>query len=467
MTNRVQPDPNPASNLQNRAAPSRGSAVDALFAHAMASISASFAPPSVPSISSLPKPAAPIVSNARRAEKKQREKAESRQDDVARAGDRRGAEPGVVAVGAPLTAAQAARQELRRASDSGARHALSSPADDPIADSDDSTPRETSQPARSTREPGPSSTSGRSSGDQSDSGRHDGSRPSDGSAGGPAQALAGADTRSGTQTPQSGSAPSSVPAAGTGTVNAPASNVASGAGSSSSSSNSGPSAIKAEAAAIAKPDPIAALGALGSRPSRVRLIEESTPTQNTSRQASLPDQVSRGLATLLRHQGGSVTLRLTPESLGQIKINLKIEEGHVWATFEPSSDASRDAITHSLASLRTSLESRGLVVERLDLASPLQKFDPARLDPSHDPLPQARPDSGLAGNADSGSSGSADHQREQFDQSFGAGGVDSMSSDDGPDSEPTPDIRAHDAGILQDSPIQPGMARRLRLDAVA
>ena len=123
----------------------------------------------------------------------------------------------------------------------------------------------------------------------------------------------------------------------------------------------------ASGAAGAKADPMAALGAFGARSSRVRFTTDSTPNQAALRSASLPDQVARGLATLLRHQGGSVTIRLTPEALGQIKINLKIEDAHVWATFQPSSDASHEAIDQSLASLRSSLESRGLIVERLEV----------------------------------------------------------------------------------------------------
>ncbi|MBL8761218.1 MAG: flagellar hook-length control protein FliK [Phycisphaerae bacterium] len=205
----------------------------------------------------------------------------------------------------------------------------------------------------------------------------------------------------------------------------------------------------------------------------MRFIAESAPAQAPARSASLPDQVARGLATLLRHQGGSVTIRLTPESLGQIKINLKIEDAHVWASFQPSSDASRDAIQQSLASLRASLESRGLVVERLEVAPAATfHFDQSLRDSNPRPHTPAFPDSigpddpntaGSQTGTDPDGRGDAHHPTGRHEPGL------ARADDQGSPShtELLPDSMGPASVLLLDSPGGPGLARRLRLDAVA
>lgn len=214
---------------------------------------------------------------------------------------------------------------------------------------------------------------------------------------------------------------------------------------------------------------MAALGAFGARSSRVRFTTDSTPNQAALRSASLPDQVARGLATLLRHQGGSVTIRLTPEALGQIKINLKIEDAHVWATFQPSSDASHEAIDQSLASLRSSLESRGLIVERLEVVpSGVANFEQSLRDSNHQsssPGEQRESDQSDPNGAGS-QSGSQPGQDGSGDR--GSASAAPTNRQDSPsDTELLPDSIGTASLFTEESPSESGMARRLRLDAVA
>lgn len=218
---------------------------------------------------------------------------------------------------------------------------------------------------------------------------------------------------------------------------------------------------------------MAALGALGARSSRVRFTAELPSNQAAPRSASLPDQVARGLATLLRHQGGSVTIRLTPETLGQIKINLKIEDAHVWATFQPSSDASHDAIGQSLASLRASLESRGLVVERLEVVpAGLANFEQSLRDPNH----QANSPEAQDQSQPSDPNGTGSHPGSHSGYGSAGEGLGAQDSprtseaDERPpasDTELLPDSIGSAAIFMEESPSESGMARRLRLDAVA
>lgn len=220
---------------------------------------------------------------------------------------------------------------------------------------------------------------------------------------------------------------------------------------------------------------MAALGALGARSSRVRFTAELPANQAAPRTGSLPDQVARGLATLLRHQGGSVTIRLTPESLGQIKINLKIEDAHVWATFQPSSDASHDAINQSLASLRAALESRGLVVERLEVVpTGLANFEQSLRDSNHQsnsPEGQNQPSDPNATASQLDSQSGSHSGQGGPGQGLGAQGTSGVSAAgeqaQASDTELLPDSIGSAAIFMEESPSESGMARRLRLDAVA
>lgn len=163
-------------------------------------------------------------------------------------------------------------------------------------------------------------------------------------------------------------------------------------------------------------------------------------------------------------------MRLTPESLGQIKIHLKIEEAHVWATFQPSSDASHDAIDQTLASLRATLESRGLIVERLEvLPSGLANFDQTLRDSNHQsnspgaPGPSQQNDPNAAG-SQSGQSGSGQSPGNRSSASTAAPMNDQNSSSD---TELIPDPIGPASLFMEDSLSEFGMARRLRLDAMA
>lgn len=75
-------------------------------------------------------------------------------------------------------------------------------------------------------------------------------------------------------------------------------------------------------------------------------------------------QLTRGLAAALRHKGGEVTLRLSPESLGSLKIKLLVEQGRVSARFEATTTQARQLLESHMHALKSALEARGLVPER-------------------------------------------------------------------------------------------------------
>jgi flagellar hook-length control protein FliK len=81
----------------------------------------------------------------------------------------------------------------------------------------------------------------------------------------------------------------------------------------------------------------------------------------------LAAQAARGLAAAIRQGRGSVTLRLTPEALGDLRIRVNLSDARVQATFEVETDQARQLLDKSLADLRTALEARGLEIESLDV----------------------------------------------------------------------------------------------------
>lgn len=78
-------------------------------------------------------------------------------------------------------------------------------------------------------------------------------------------------------------------------------------------------------------------------------------------------RVMRGLSTATQQTGGSLTLRLHPEDLGMVRIELQLAEGSVKAQITTQTDAARELLTRDLTQLRESLHRHGLTVEKLEV----------------------------------------------------------------------------------------------------
>jgi flagellar hook-length control protein FliK len=63
--------------------------------------------------------------------------------------------------------------------------------------------------------------------------------------------------------------------------------------------------------------------------------------------------------------GGTMHIRLDPPELGPLAVTVRLRNGVMEASFETSSDEAAKLLSHSLGSLKTSLESQGVSVERL------------------------------------------------------------------------------------------------------
>jgi len=72
---------------------------------------------------------------------------------------------------------------------------------------------------------------------------------------------------------------------------------------------------------------------------------------------------------VLNQKGGAVTLRLTPASMGTVRIHLQIEGSSVNAQFHTQTPGARTLLQQQLTTLRTALEGQGLTVDRLSVQS--------------------------------------------------------------------------------------------------
>jgi hypothetical protein len=77
--------------------------------------------------------------------------------------------------------------------------------------------------------------------------------------------------------------------------------------------------------------------------------------------------VNRGMAAVVKQNGGSVTIKLSPESLGPLKIQMTIDGGRVDLRFDAATDQARDMLTRNADMLRQSLHNKGLGVERMQV----------------------------------------------------------------------------------------------------
>jgi flagellar hook-length control protein FliK len=90
-----------------------------------------------------------------------------------------------------------------------------------------------------------------------------------------------------------------------------------------------------------------------------------TMTGLNAEEPTTTGRVIRGLSAMLQQRGGSMTMRLDPPALGQLRVQMTISSGTVTAEFQPATTEAQALLDRSIATLRSALESQGLTVERL------------------------------------------------------------------------------------------------------
>jgi flagellar hook-length control protein FliK len=141
-------------------------------------------------------------------------------------------------------------------------------------------------------------------------------------------------------------------------------------------------------------------------------------------------QLSRGFSAILRQNGGSLTLHLQPQDLGEITIRMDMSPGKVAAAFEVESTQARDLLNDNLSTLRSALEARGIGVETLTINVSERSTQDAATAAEPEASGGANPDGGAQGHhrGDSGTDRPAAHiarsAPESLPEAGAAAGVD-------------------------------------------
>jgi hypothetical protein len=114
-------------------------------------------------------------------------------------------------------------------------------------------------------------------------------------------------------------------------------------------------------------------GTVPVRSDGVRVTEGGAPVPEFSR--TLPpdtardvvDQVVKGLALKVQGENSEVRIRLEPESLGEVVVSMRMENGKLQAQIDVSQAGVKGVLESNLGQLRQSLSTRGIEVQRLDV----------------------------------------------------------------------------------------------------
>lgn len=218
--------------------------------------------------------------------------------------------------------------------------------------------------------------------------------------------------------------------------------------------------------------------------SAARLEAKPAKPAQTLRQQRVPQeqqqvvqQAQRGLASVLRQGGGTLSLKLTPEALGTVRVEMQVSHGVASASLRAETTQARELLSANLDALRSALEDRGLRVERLSV-EPTEELA-ARIgidrDGARTPL-SSRAEQGESSRGDGSPGERADAGDADANNSRGGGGGRSAE----PDRGAWEHAEADDVAQRGDEPLTPGNGAAvepslerdgdgvvIRLDAVA
>lgn len=93
---------------------------------------------------------------------------------------------------------------------------------------------------------------------------------------------------------------------------------------------------------------------------------KGTDTLSAVQRAKLIQRVSRGFQQI-GSNGGQIRMRLAPDQLGSVQLQMKLQNGELSGTMLTQTDAATQALREQLPQLRSSLESQGIRLDRMDI----------------------------------------------------------------------------------------------------
>jgi len=96
-------------------------------------------------------------------------------------------------------------------------------------------------------------------------------------------------------------------------------------------------------------------------------MPESFQTLPPDTARDVVDQVVKGLALKVQGDNSEVRIRLEPESLGEVVVSMRMENGKLQAQIDVSQAGVKGVLEGNLGQLRQALNTRGIEVQRLDV----------------------------------------------------------------------------------------------------
>jgi flagellar hook-length control protein FliK len=117
-----------------------------------------------------------------------------------------------------------------------------------------------------------------------------------------------------------------------------------------------------------------------------RIGSKSGQPQIMKAEIATAAQAARVIVQGVREGRTEVTMRLRPEGLGPVRIDLAMQNDQIEARIEAATPAARELLNEGLDHLRGALEARGIGVSKLEVVLAAESRHDAQLD---DQLPNA------------------------------------------------------------------------------
>jgi flagellar hook-length control protein FliK len=126
---------------------------------------------------------------------------------------------------------------------------------------------------------------------------------------------------------------------------------------------------QASVAAIASGVPASAAGAAST--AAISFATQQAGSDAAARELPVADQLATVLAPAAHQPDGSyqVNIRLQPEDLGVVNVELRLESGTVNVSLHAEGDATGDMLRQNLGQLRQQLANAGLTTGRFDVST--------------------------------------------------------------------------------------------------
>jgi flagellar hook-length control protein FliK len=136
--------------------------------------------------------------------------------------------------------------------------------------------------------------------------------------------------------------------------------------SAASSDAAAQSNLASTSASASSPSPSSSADPAAASASASPLPGSDVTLDDTDRQR-IADQTARALRAAVNQRGGTVTLRLNPPELGEVRIRLELNQTTVRASIDTASESVRTLLQQHANQLHSALASHGLTVEQLQV----------------------------------------------------------------------------------------------------